>query len=174
MKLSQILLEDETDELGAELQNAFEKELEDGELNEALPVIGILSWALASNTVIDILGKYVGKALKKFKFNKAADKATAISKWAHGNENKIINAIDSSIKPFVKDKSKRDVISQGLFIAVLSGLGVKAGIGAINALRKARLSQAGIAATKAALKGRDIKHLARAVAGRAAQFMPLK
>mgnify|MGYP003136040637 CR=1 FL=1 len=36
MKLSQILLEDETDELGAELQDAFEDELEDGDnkLNE--------------------------------------------------------------------------------------------------------------------------------------------
>tara|TARA_R100001591_G_C4351234_1_gene183141 strand:+ start:3496 stop:4020 length:525 start_codon:yes stop_codon:yes gene_type:complete len=174
MKLSQILLEDETDELGAELQDAFEDELEDGELNEALPVIGVLSWALASNTVLDILGKYVGKALRKLNLNKAADKATAISKWAHENEKKMISTIDKSITPFVKDAKKRDIIAQGFFIAVLSGLGFKAGVGAINALRKAKLSKAGLAATKAALKGRDISHVGKTLGARAAEFMPYK
>jgi len=157
MKLADIIFESDEQQLGAELAKAFEKEFEkEGQVNEALTVVGILGWALASNTVLDVLGKYAAKGFKKLGLDKAADKADAVHKWAHNNEVNIVKAISGFIKPFVRDQKKRDLVAKGLFIAMLAGLGVKAGIGALNALRGGGFASATISAVKAALKGRDI------------------
>ena len=157
MKLADLILESDEQQLGSDLAKAFEKEFEkEGQVNEALTVVGILGWALASNTVLDVLGKYAAKGFKKLGLDKAADKAEAVHKWAHHNEVNIVKAISGFIKPFVRDQKKRDLVAKGLFIAMLAGLGVKAGIGAMNALRGGGLASATISAVKAALKGRDI------------------
>ena len=54
MKLHDILLESDETVLGQEFKAALDQEMEDGKLDEALTAIGILGWALASNTVLDI------------------------------------------------------------------------------------------------------------------------
>jgi len=157
VKLADLILESDEQQLGAELAKAFEKEFEkEGQVNEALTVVGILGWALASNTVLDVLGKYTAKGFKKLGLEKAANKADAVHKWAHHNEVNIVKAISGFIKPFVRDEKKRELVAKGLFIAMLAGLGVKAGIGAMNALRGGGFTSATISAVKAALKGRDI------------------
>lgn len=169
MKLADILFESAEQQLGAELAKAFEKEFEkEGEVNEVISVVGILGWALASNTVLDVLGKYASKGFKKLGLDKAADKADAVHKWAHHNEVNIVKAISGFIKPFVRDDKKRDLVAKGLFIAMLAGLGVKAGIGAMNALRGGGFASATISAVKAALKGRDIAVVGAEIAGAAA------
>lgn len=157
MKIADIILESDETQLGQDLAKAFEKEFEkEGQVNEALTVVGILGWALASNTVLDVLGKYAAKGFRKLGLDKAADKADAVHKWAHHNEVNIVKAISGFIKPFVRDEKKRELVAKGLFIAMLAGLGVKAGIGALNALRGGGFASATISAVKAALKGRDI------------------
>ena len=157
MKIADLILESDEQQLGAELAKAFEKEFEkEGQVNEALTVVGILGWALASNTVLDVLGKYAAKGFRKLGLDKAANKADAVHKWAHGNEVNIVKAISGFIKPFVRDEKKRELVAKGLFIAMLAGLGVKAGIGALNALRGGGFATATLSAVKAALKGRDI------------------
>ena len=157
MKLSELILESDATQLGAELAKAIEAEFgKEGDVNEVITTVGILSWALASNTVLDILGKYAAKGFKKLGVDKAADKADAVHKWAHNNEVNIVKAISGFMKPFIKDEKKRQLVAKGLFIAMLAGLGVKAGIGALNALRGANVATATISAVKAALKGRDI------------------
>ena len=128
MKLHDILLESDETVLGQELKAAFDQEMEDGKLDEALTAVGILGWALASNTILDILGKYTAKALRKMNLNKAADKAEAVHDWAHKNEKAVVNVIAQVISPFVKDPNKRQNIAKGLFIAILASLGLKAGI----------------------------------------------
>jgi len=66
MKLSELILESDEQQLGQELAAALEDEFgKEGEVNEGLTVVGILGWALASNTVLDILGKYAAKGFKK-------------------------------------------------------------------------------------------------------------
>jgi len=166
MKLSELILESDEQLLGQELAAAMEDEFgKDGEVNEALTVVGILGWALASNTVLDVLGKYAAKGLKKMGLDKAADKANAIHKWAHNNEVNIVKTISGFIKPFVKDEKKRQLVAKGLFIAMLAGLGVKAGIGAMQALRGGGIASATISAVKAALKGRDIAVVGAEIAG---------
>lgn len=163
MKLHSILLESEEKQLALQLKQALDKEMEDGQLDESLTALGLLSWLLASNTVVDILGKYAAKALRKLNLDKAADKAEAIHQWAHNNEKAMVNVIAQVISPFVKDKNKRQNIAKGLFIAILAGLGVKAGIGAVNAIRGANVGTAALSLTKGALKGRDIANVGKEI-----------
>jgi hypothetical protein len=163
MKLHSILLESEEKQLALQLKQALDKEMEDGQLDESLTALGLLSWLLASNTVVDILGKYAAKALRKLNLDKAADKAEAIHQWAHNNEKAMVNVIAQVISPFVKDKNKRENIAKGLFIAILAGLGVKAGIGALNAIRGANVGTAALSLTKGALKGRDIANVGKEI-----------
>ena len=53
-------------------------------------------------------------------------------------------------------KRKKDLITNGLFILLLLGLGLKAGKEAFTALKKSSNVVAGINGLKAALKGKDI------------------
>ena len=156
MKLQNIILESDEQLMAAQIKAVLDKELKDGELNEVLDPVSILSYLLLSNTVIDILGKYAAKVLRKLNLNKAADKAEAIHNWAHDNEKAMVNVIASVIKPFVRDEDKRQQIAKGLFIAVLAALGVQAGVGALDAIRGADVGGAALGMTKSALKGRDI------------------
>ena len=77
----------------------------------------------------------------------------------------MVNVIAQVISPFVKDKNKRENIAKGLFIAILAGLGVKAGIGALNAIRGANVGSAALSLTKGALKGRDIANVGKEIVG---------
>ena len=163
MKLSNILLESDEKQLAHQLKQVLDKEMEDGKLYEGLTAVGVLGWLLASNTVLDILGKYAGKALRKMNLNKAADKAEAVHNWAHNNEKAMVNVIAQVISPFVRDGQKRQNIAKGLFIAILAGLGIKAGIGALNAIRGANVGTAALSMTKSALKGRDIANVGKEI-----------
>ena len=156
MKLQNIILESDEQLMAAQIKAVLDKELKDGELNEVIDPVSILSYLLLSNTVIDILGKYAAKVLRKLNLNKAADKAEAIHNWAHDNEKAMVNVIATVIKPFVRDEDKRQQIAKGLFIAVLAALGVQAGVGALDAIRGADVGGAALGMTKSALKGRDI------------------
>ena len=156
MKLQNIILESDEQLMAAQIKAVLDKELKDGELNEVIDPVSILSYLLLSNTVIDILGKYAAKVLRKLNLNKAADKAEAIHNWAHDNEKAMVNVIATVIKPFVRDEEKRQQIAKGLFIAVLAALGVQAGVGALDAIRGADVGGAALGMTKSSLKGRDI------------------
>ena len=71
MQLLEILAENDEAQLAAQLKQALNKETEDGKLDEvAITAVGFLSWALASNTILDLLGKYSARALKKIGLNK--------------------------------------------------------------------------------------------------------
>ena len=163
MKLQDILLEGYEQQLAAQIKAVLDKEMEDGELNEFIDPVSILGYLLASNTILDILGKYTAKVLRKMNLNKAADKAQAVHNWAHHNEKAMVAVIAQVISPFVKDKGKRDNIAKGLFIAILAALGIKAGVGALNAIRGANVGGAALSLTKSALKGRDIANVGKEI-----------
>ena len=163
MKLQDILLEGDEQQLAAQIKAVLDKEMKDGELNEFIDPVSILGYLLASNTILDILGKYTAKVLRKMNLNKAADKAQAVHDWAHHNEKAMVAVIAQVISPFVKDKGKRDNIAKGLFIAILAALGIQAGIGALNAIRGANVGTAALSLTKGALKGRDIANVGKEI-----------
>ena len=62
-----------------------------------------------------------------------------------------------------KAPNKRQNIAKGLFIAILASLGLKAGIGALNAIRGANVGTAALGLTKSALKGRDIANVGKEI-----------
>ena len=163
MKLQDILLEGDEQQLATQIKAVLDKEMEDGELNEFIDPVSILGYLLASNTILDILGKYTAKVLRKMNLNKAADKAQAVHDWAHHNEKAMVAVIAQVISPFVKDKGKRDNIAKGLFIAILAALGIQAGVGALNAIRGANVGSAALSMTKTALKGRDIANVGKEI-----------
>ena len=51
------------------------------------------------------------------------------------------------------------MVAKGLFIAILAGLGLKAGIGAIKAIKGLNATSAVLSGVKGALKGRDIANV---------------
>ena len=163
MKIQDLIYESDESQMAAQLKAAFDAELKDGEINELLDPVSILGWALTANTVIDILGKYAAKALRKMNLNRAADKADAIHQWAHQNEKSVVNVIAQVISPFVKDKDKRQTIAKGLFVALLAAFGVQAGVGALKAIRGANIGSAALSMTKSALKGRDIANIGKEI-----------
>ena len=58
MQLLEILAENDEAQLADQLNQALDTETEDGKLDEiAITAVGFFSWALASNTIIDLLGK---------------------------------------------------------------------------------------------------------------------
>ena len=125
------------------------------DLNESF-IISALAYLLATNTVLDMLGKYGAKIFKKYNFDKTANKLKAIHDWAHNNEKNFIKFIGGFLTPFIKDEEKRAKMAKILFIVVLAGLGIKAGVSAAQAMQGAQNAGAAISALKAALKGRDI------------------
>ncbi len=165
MKLSSILLESDEQQLANLFKKEIDKELaDDGELNEAFTAVALLGWALASNTVLDLLGKYGARAARKMGLEKTGDKLDAIHKWAHGNEKNIVSVLAGVISPFVKDEAKRQMVAKGLFIAILAGLGTAAGVGAYKAMKGAKIASGAASGLKAALKGRDIANIGAEVA----------
>ena len=165
MKLSQIIFENDEKELALSFKAALDKEMEDGKLDEiAVSAVGVLTWALASNTVLDMLGKYVGKKLRKVGFEKAADKAQALHNWAFKNEQNFIRFIGGVISPIVRDPQKRKTVAKGLFLLVLVGLGIKAGVGLVKSIKAASAGGATLQAVKGALKGRDIANIGSEIA----------
>ena len=165
MKLSEILLENDEKELALNFKAALDKEMEDGKLDEiAISALGVLTWALASNTVLEMLGKYASKKLRKIGFDKAADKTLELQKWAQNNEHNFIRFIGGIISPFVKDSTKRKTVAKGLFLLVLVALGIKAGVGVAKAIKATSASGATISALKGALKGRDIANIGKELA----------
>ena len=63
-----------------------------------------------------------------------------------------------------KDEKTRKLVTEGLFILLLLGLGAKAGGEAFAAIKKSNLVAGGVGGLKAALKGRDIAHIIKDIA----------
>jgi len=165
MKLADIIFENDEKELALSLKAVLDKEMKDGKLDEvAITVVGLLSWLLAGNTILDILGKYAAKKFRKIGLDKAADKAETLHNWAHNNETKFISFIGKILSPFIKDADKRQTVAKGLFLLILVALGVKAGIGVAKAIKGASAGGATVSALKGALKGRDIANVGSEIA----------
>jgi hypothetical protein len=137
------LHESELEALGKELARALDNEFEDNkELQES--VAGVLSTVLAGTTLTNILAKYVGMIFKRYNFGKGAAAAKKIEEFTHELEEKFKSPIDFVVGKFIKDEEKKSMITNGLFILLLLGLGLKAGKDAFNALKQSSNVAAGI------------------------------
>ncbi len=164
--LTEELNENELESLGNELANAIEDKLEDkkDELNEIIDPISVLSYILAGNTLTNILAKYVGKLFTKYNFGKGAEAAKKIEKFTHKLEQDFKGPISRVVGLFTKDKKTKAIVTDGLFAALLLGLGARAGVEAFNSLRSSSVVAGGVSSLKAGLKGKDIVTLIKDIA----------
>ena len=149
----------ELDKAGDDFADELEDELKDldtSKLDEALDPISILSYILASTTLVNILAKYGKKLAKKYNWGKGEQAATKIYDVTHKLETAYKKPIEVIVKRFTKDDKKVKIITNALFILLLGYLGYHAGGGALEALKKSKLLAGGIGTLKAALKGKDI------------------
>lgn len=159
------LYENELESLGTELANAIEDKLEDKkDLGEAIDPISILSYLLAGNTLTNIIAKYVGKLAKKYDFGKGAAAAKKIEDFTHKLEQDFKGPIKRVVGLFTKDDKTKSIVTDGLFAALLLGLGARAGVEAFNSLRSSSVVAGGISSLKAGLKGKDIIGLVKDIA----------
>jgi hypothetical protein len=149
----------ELDKAGDEFADELEDELKDldtSKLDEALDPISILSYILASTTLVNILAKYGKKLAKKYDWGKGEEAATKIYDFTYQLEEKFKSPIKFIVSKFTKDPKKANVITNALYIVLLGYLGYHAGGGALEALKKSKLLVGGLGTLKAALKGKDI------------------
>ena len=153
--------ENELDALGDELAAAIEANLDNKkeELKEVVDPISILSYALAGNTLINILAKYVSKLFAKYNFGKGKEAADKIYDFTHKLENDFKGPIKRVVGLFTKDDKVKDTVTDGLFALLLLGLGAKAGTEAFSAIKNSNVVAGSISSLKAALKGKDIAGL---------------
>jgi hypothetical protein len=149
---------DDMAELANELDDEIKDELEDKkeELNEVLDPASLLSYLLASTTIINIISKQAMKMAKKYNWGKGEEAARNIYKFTHELEEKFKSPIRFIVSKFTKDQQRVKVITNSLFVLFLGYLAFHAGGSALKYLKKAKLSSGGIAGLKAALKGKDI------------------
>lgn len=145
-------------ELAGELNDAIEDELEnkEEEIKEALDPASLISYLLASTTIVNIISKQAMKIAKKYNWGKGEEAARNIYKFTHELEEKFKSPIKFIVSKFTKNEQRVRLITNSLFVLFLGYLAYHAGGDALKYLKKAKLSSGGIAGLKAALKGKDI------------------
>jgi len=149
------ILDDAGDEFAAELEDEL-KDLDTTQLDEAIDPISIISYILATPTLVNILAKYGKKLAKKYNWGKAEQAATKIYDYSHKAEQAFKLPIKFIVSKFTKDPKKTDIITNALYIVLLGYLAYHAGGSALQYLKKTKLAAGGLATLKAALKGKDI------------------
>lgn len=141
-------------ELAAQIDTELSKQQPQNE--ELFTIAGILGLILSG----PVIGIYVGKAIryifKELGIKKGEEFGTWLAVNAHHLEEKFKAPIKSVVGKFVKDPNKKELIAEGLFALIVGGLGIYAGIGAINAMKKAAIGTAAVDIIKTATKGRDV------------------
>ena len=150
------------DEFAAELEDELEN-MGDIQIDEALDPVSILSYILASTTLVNILAKWGKKLAKKYDWGAGEEAATKIYDFTHTLEEKFKSPIGFIVSKFTKDEKKAKTITNSLFLVLLGYLVYSAGGGAIKYLKQSKLAAGGLASLKAALKGKDIVSTAKEV-----------
>lgn len=162
--IREVLSENEEKALGLAIKREFEKELaDDGQLDEAIDPVSILGYFLAGNTVTNMVSKFFAKKLRKFGWDKAANKAQWLADKTHHLEEYMIKSIEGWLSFVIKDPNTRAKVAKGLFAVLLGYLGTQAGISAVDAIQKSQEGSAAMSLVKGALKGKDIKHVLSAI-----------
>ena len=110
-----------------------------------------------------MVSKYVSGKLRKYGWHKAADKADWLEKQTHRIENNMIKSIEGWLSFVVKNPTVREKMAKSIFVVVLGVLAGKAGMGAVDAMEKSQSFSAVASTVKAALKGKDIRHVLKII-----------
>ena len=150
--------DNEFDALGAQLAGAIKNELGDKakKLDEVAGIVGIIGYILLSNTVANMLAKFVQKISKKYNWGKGEEAAKNIYKWTHDNEKAFKAPIRRIVGLFTKDEKKKDQISSILYAVVILMMAGQAGGNAVSYVKKASYLKGGLYGLKSAVKGKEV------------------
>jgi len=150
--------DNEFDALGSQLAGAIKNELGDKakKLDEVAGVVGIIGYILLSNTVANMLAKFVQKISKKYNWGKGEEAAKNIYKWTHDNEKAFKAPIRRIVGLFTKDEKKKDQISSILYAVLILMMAGQAGGNAVGYVKKASYLKGGLYGLKSAVKGKEV------------------
>jgi len=150
--------DNEFDALGSQLAGAIKNELGDKakKLDEVAGVVGIIGYILLSNTVANMLAKFVQKISKKYNWGKGEEAAKNIYKWTHDNEKAFKAPIRRIVGLFTKDEKKKDQISSILYAVLILMMAGQAGGNAVGYIKKASYLKGGLYGLKSAVKGKEV------------------
>jgi hypothetical protein len=171
IKLKNILLEETADsdvkmfanDLAGEVEDELENELptQEGRLNES--IIGIIGYVLLSNTVANMLSKFIGKQARKLGLDSTEMAAKKIEDWSHKNEVAFKSPIKRVVSIFTKNPKYQKIISDILYAIIILGMAGQAGAGVVNYVRKAAWFKGGFYALKTYVKGAEVHHIIKDV-----------
>ena len=150
--------DNEFDALGVQLAGAIKNELGDKakKLDEVAGIVGIIGYILLSNTVANMLAKFVQKISKKYNWGKGEEAAKNIYKWTHDNEKAFKAPIRRIVGLFTKDEKKKDQISSILYAVLILMMAGQAGGNAVGYVKKASYLKGGLYGLKSAVKGKEV------------------
>ncbi len=150
--------DNEFDALGSQLAGAIKNELGDKakKLDEVAGIVGIIGYILLSNTVANMLAKFVQKISKKYNWGKGEEAAKNIYKWTHDNEKAFQAPIRRIVSLFTKDKKRQDQVASILYAVVILMMAGQAGGNAVNYVKKASYLKGGLYGLKSAVKGKEV------------------
>ncbi len=150
--------DNEFDALGSQLAGAIKNELGDKakKLDEVAGIVGIIGYILLSNTIANMLAKFVQKISKKYNWGKGEEAAKNIYKWTHDNEKAFKAPIRRIVGLFTKDEKKKDQISSILYAVVILMMAGQAGGNAVGYVKKASYLKGGLYGLKSAVKGKEV------------------
>lgn len=141
------------------LASAIEKELEDKKpVQEALGVVGVISYILLSNTVAHMVSSLAKKIAKKQGWENVENKATAIYDWAHKNEEAFMSPIKRVLSVIMVGKSKKYIepVTKGLYAILIFGMAGTYGGEAITQLRNSKWGAGIFNTLKSFIKGKEV------------------
>ena len=135
--------------LGKEL-----KSKQDGkkQLDEAV-VTSIITAVLTGNALIGFISKMSKKLAKKFNWKKGEDFSDKVNKWAHDNEIAFQKPIKRILKFFIKDETKLEATTKGIYALIIISMAANYGAEAVSSLSNASWFKAAIASLKGIAKG---------------------
>lgn len=150
--------DNEFDALGSQLAGAIKNELGDKakKLDEVAGIVGIIGYILLSNTVANMLAKFVQKISKKYNWGKGEEAAKNIYKWTHDNEKAFQAPIRRIVSLFTKDKKRQDQVASILYAVVILMMAGQAGGNAVGYVKKASYIKGGLYGLKSAVKGKEV------------------
>lgn len=173
MTFRQIILESEyesdIDQAAKQIAAALKAELElkipvkEGEVNEAIDPISIISYVLASTTLLNMISKWAGKIFTKYDFGTGVAAAEKIYNFTHHLEEEFQSPIRKVVGLFTKDPDAIKKTSSILYAVFLLFLGAKAGTDALEAVKQSKISSSAMASLKTALKGKDISKILKSI-----------
>tara|TARA_R110000737_G_scaffold77534_1_gene108697 strand:- start:58 stop:603 length:546 start_codon:yes stop_codon:yes gene_type:complete len=173
MKLLRILTEDTPAEKEnfSSLAAAIEKELEgkdiqqDGEANEAVGIVGVLSYILLSNTIAHMLSSMARNIAKKQGWKATEETATKIYDWTQKNEKAFMTPIKRVLSVIMVGPTKKyiDPVTKALYALFIFFLAGQYGGEVIASIRKSAWGATAFGSLKSLVKGKEVHTLTKDV-----------